>query len=240
MKSGIMTLIISVCLILVIISMVIINNSINRKNEVEESLSIAIDQTMHKLAFDKKYAVGEEDKLIADLLQSIIVNTNSDGDIQVDILKIDIEEGLLDIEVTQTYKITGKEKKISIRRTMILDEYMEEGIVDSRVIFNIDGSNCVYWIDINGNIYKDERIPDNMSIDFSNIVLSSSDVFVKNGVVIDESDLDDEIILYIQDSISKEKLLSIKGWYEDGGIGTAALTEPYKITMDVMFRAITN
>lgn len=247
MKAGIVTMITSITLIFIMGIILVINQNYNRKNEIEESLSIAIDQSMNSLAVEKQYASGDEDTLISDLLQRIILQINSDGDINVNILKIDTEEGLLDIEVTETYKVAGKEKSVSVRRTMILDDYEKSGILDSKVLFNIDGTNHKYWIQTNdGSVYQDERIPNNYMIDFNHFVLSGiasdgENYYYKNGVKISETLLTDEdTVVYFKDDIAESKIKSIKGWYEDGSVTEGEkITGSFKITMDTMFKAIT-
>lgn len=93
-----------------------------RQDETEQSLGSAIQNVMEQLAEKKNYAFSDREELIADFLEALLIQINSDSDIEVTILKCRREKGLLSVEVVETYHHpNGKEGKVSARRTMILD-----------------------------------------------------------------------------------------------------------------------
>ena len=55
------------------------------------------------------------------------MHISSDADIKVKILTADTEKGVLDVEVSGTYKtVNAREKRAVCRKTVILEEYTEK------------------------------------------------------------------------------------------------------------------
>lgn len=93
-----------------------------RKNETEQSLEAAIHSVMEQLAEERSYAFSDREEWIADFLEALLIQINSDSEVEVSILKADEKKGLLSVEVVETYRHpNGEEGKVSVRRTMILD-----------------------------------------------------------------------------------------------------------------------
>ena len=127
MKNAIIA---SVLVLLFIISSLIlltVYNQNTRQNELEDNLSTAVEQALENLKIKKSYSIDNTDEFVADFLENLLVGIESDSEIKVEILSVDIEKGLLDVNVTETYKQpNGSKKSISCRKTIILEEYEQK------------------------------------------------------------------------------------------------------------------
>lgn len=99
-----------------------------RQNELDSNLAKAMESSMQALTVDPAYAINQSDpeELIANLVQSILVNTTSTGDYDVIVHTVDVEKGILDCEVKETYKQVVGSGTVSARKTIILEEYKNE------------------------------------------------------------------------------------------------------------------
>ncbi len=98
-----------------------------RENEADKALNTAVEQTLGQLKRYGNYEIGSEQELIADFQQALLLHISSDADIKVKILTADVEKGVLDVEVRQTYRtVKQKEKQAVCRKTVILEEFTEK------------------------------------------------------------------------------------------------------------------
>ena len=152
MRVAIVSAVISVCMVLTVALIMTINNSMIRKNEIEETLSVAMDSAMDSLRYsDGGYAINDYESLISDLNQNILLQVTSNSDITIKVLYTDLENGIIDIEATQKYKWAGKTKEISVRKTIILDEYVSQEIVDDEIL-------CTVTFKVNNKIYSEQNV----------------------------------------------------------------------------------
>lgn len=100
------------------------------KQELEEALSTAVSQTLKEVFEQDSFGIEDRNEFIAAFLQALIVRTNSDADMEVSIITADMEHGLLDIEVKEQLPsgeatvLLGKDREITVRRTVIFDKKM--------------------------------------------------------------------------------------------------------------------
>lgn len=131
MKEFLTTSTIIIVFVLSILIIFTVNNYETRKNEMEETLAVVLDQAMESLKFEEKeYTEENYRELVSDLLQQILFQMNSDGDVKINILTVDLEHGLIDVEVVQTYKWAGRDREVSERRTVILEEFRSSDSVE--------------------------------------------------------------------------------------------------------------
>lgn len=124
MRQVVTVAVITICLTLCIIIILTVNNYHTRKNEIEETISVALDQAMEGLKFeDRGYTPENYQELVNDLLQQILFQVNSDCDIKINIINADLDRGLLDVEVVAYYKWANTTRNIAVRRTVLLEEY---------------------------------------------------------------------------------------------------------------------
>lgn len=124
MKGTMTVTIVTLCLTLSVLIILTVNNYATRKNEIEETLSVALDQSMEALKVDDKgYTPEKYEELVSDILQQMIFQVNSDCDLKINILTVDLDNGVVDIEAVAYYKWGGTKRNVSVRRTIILEEY---------------------------------------------------------------------------------------------------------------------
>ncbi|MDR1700845.1 MAG: hypothetical protein LBR68_06600 [Lachnoclostridium sp.] len=119
-------IIISITGIFCILSVVMIQSSINsrsaREAELRDSLSASISQTMREVMEKDGHGMSNEKEFVAAFLQSFLIKINSDVDVKVKIISLDLTEGLLDIEVEAAYEDVKQARKVlTLRRTVVYE-----------------------------------------------------------------------------------------------------------------------
>lgn len=113
--------------VMVIAGVMIVSGKDVRENETDKALNTAVEQTLKQLREHGSYEIGDRQELIADFQQALLMHISSDADIEVKILAADVKKGVLDVEVTETYKtVNAKEKRAVCRKTVILEQYSEK------------------------------------------------------------------------------------------------------------------
>lgn len=126
MKTVIISCVLVFLLIITSLILFTVYGQNTRQNELEDSLSIAVEQSLENLKINKSYSVNNTEEFIADFLENLLISIESDSDIKVEILSVDVEKGLLDVNVIETFsQPNGSTKSISCRKTVILEEYSQ-------------------------------------------------------------------------------------------------------------------
>lgn len=100
-----------------------------RQNEPEEALSRAVEQSLESLMVDKQYSIANAEEFVAEFTQRLVLGVDSKSTITVNVLAVDIEKGLLDVEVVERYpQPNGSTGEVRCRRTAILDVVYEEPV----------------------------------------------------------------------------------------------------------------
>lgn len=94
-----------------------------RKNELTTTLSASMEKSMEILTMTKDYSIADQKEFVADFIQNAMIKMNSDSKYNVKIYSVDVTKGILDAEVTETYRQFLKPGKVSIRKTIVLDDY---------------------------------------------------------------------------------------------------------------------
>ena len=110
MKHMIYGIALLVVTIMVIAGALIVSGRDVRENETDKALNTAVEQTLDQLKKYGSYEIGNEQELIADFQQSLLMHISSDASIQVKILTADTKKGVLDVEITETYKTVNNKK----------------------------------------------------------------------------------------------------------------------------------
>lgn len=127
MKTAIISGILIFLLIITSLTLFTIYGQNTRQNELEDNLSITVEQALQNIKTNTSYTVTNTDEFIADFVQNFIISVDSDSDIKVEILSVDYEKGLLDVNVTETFdQPIGSKKSVSCRKTVILEEYLQD------------------------------------------------------------------------------------------------------------------
>lgn len=125
--------------VLIIAAVMTVSGRDVRENEMDKALNTAVEQSLEQLKEEGGYEVADYQELIADFNQAMLLHISSDSDIKAEILTADLERGVLDVQITETYKTTsGKVKQSSCRKTVILEEYADKKPYHT-VTFQADG-----------------------------------------------------------------------------------------------------
>lgn len=116
-----------IILLVILIYSVFITQNISgwtaRKTELTMDVSNAVEQTLDSMK-ETRYESGEQmaQAFVRDLKEQM----TSEGEIEVDVIGIDHVNGLLDVNVRETYRTSdGKKKTIEVRKTAVLEQQQE-------------------------------------------------------------------------------------------------------------------
>ena len=160
MRTTITTIVIIFCMIFSTATLFTINNYYTRKNEVEKSLTYSIEKAAKKIKLEKNNGELNQQAVEGEFLQNLIVEIDSDSNIQVNILSCDVNKGILDVDVIETYKWFGLDKKVNIRRTVILENSIDSSSEEITVIYKINNAQSVSIVFESGVIKKITEIID--------------------------------------------------------------------------------
>lgn len=137
------------CFMLTIFSVLTINSVSSVRVEQQTTLDNVVDVSLKAIQLDKVYNQNNYEEVVNDLLQLVILQSASDGNIEIKILEANTKEGLLDVEVSKTYKWYGIKKQIVSRRTVILDEFENPPAEMTNVMFTYKDNNNqeIVWRD---------------------------------------------------------------------------------------------
>lgn len=135
------------CFMLTILSVLTINSVAATRVSEQTSLNNVVDASIKAIQLDKQYNQDNYEEVVSDLLQLIILQSTSDGNINIKILEANTKEGLLDVEVSKTYIWYGIKKQVVSRRTVILEEFENPPVDPATVMFIYDDNdgNDIIW-----------------------------------------------------------------------------------------------
>ncbi len=124
MKSVFLGFGITICSLLSIVIVMTLCGTNLRQNELNDAVANALMDTIENQFDDMTYSVNSNDELVADFLEALLVQINSDSLVVVNVLDVDFQKGLLSVEVIEKYKHPiGTEGQVSVKRTVIMDQY---------------------------------------------------------------------------------------------------------------------
>ena len=116
---------ITICAIISIVIVMTLCGTNMRQNELNRAVDIALQDTVENQFDSKTYSVSSNDEFIADFIEALLVQINSDCTVKINILDVDYQKGLLSVEVIEKYKHPiGTEGEVSVKRTVIMEQYM--------------------------------------------------------------------------------------------------------------------
>lgn len=121
MRNFIIGLILALITI-VSISIIYTNDGRNiREQEVTNSLDTAVEGTVSTL-MKKTYSIDNSDQFVADMLEALVMQIDSECTLKVNVLDVDYDKGLLSVEAVETFKHpNGKTGTVSCTKTVILE-----------------------------------------------------------------------------------------------------------------------
>lgn len=115
---------------LILLSIIVLTASIiiadghktNRKNEIEVALGVAVDNALTNVTIDKTYDIENQDEFIADFLEDLLLQLDSDSTVKVTIKDANISKGILSVDIVQEFTYNnGKSGSVNCERTVIFD-----------------------------------------------------------------------------------------------------------------------
>ena len=118
----------------------------NRSMEIKSNLDSAVESTVEQLKLKDAYDINNVNEYVSDLTQGISAAIDSDSKVDVKVMNIDKESGLLSVRVEETFiHPNGNEGKVSAERTVILNKIEEEEDEVYTVKFYVaQGESTVY------------------------------------------------------------------------------------------------
>ena len=124
MKSVFLGFGITVCSIISIVIVMTLCGTNMRQNELNRAVDSAIKDTVENQFDDTTYSVNSNDEFVADFMEALLVQINSDCSVVVNVLDVDYQKGLLSVEVIEKYiHPIGTEGNVSVKRTVIMEQY---------------------------------------------------------------------------------------------------------------------
>ena len=124
MKSVFLGFGITICSIISIVIVMTLCGTNIRQNELNRAVDSAIKDTVENQFDDTTYSVNSNDEFVADFMEALLVQINSDCSVVVNVLDVDYQKGLLSVEVIEKYiHPIGTEGNVSVKRTVIMEQY---------------------------------------------------------------------------------------------------------------------
>ncbi|MGO5053988.1 hypothetical protein ACTQ6A_16005 [Lachnospiraceae bacterium LCP25S3_G4] len=124
MKSVFLGFGITICSIISIVIVMTLCGTNMRQNELNRAVDSAIKDTVENQFDNTTYSVNSNDEFVADFMEALLVQINSDCSVVVNVLDVDYQKGLLSVEVIEKYIYPiGTEGKVSVKRTVIMEQY---------------------------------------------------------------------------------------------------------------------
>ena len=97
--------------------------------ELQVTLDNAVEHALYVAMSDNLYTIENQEQLAADVMHELFSTCNVKADYTIAFNVIDIENGLVDVQVTQTFKASPFIKsKVVCRRTIVLDSEAEQAV----------------------------------------------------------------------------------------------------------------
>lgn len=127
MKNIVNMLVVLVLGVIAIASMMTVAGRSNREMELADNLSSAVEESVNALVADKKYDINNSKEFIADFIEQLTIVIDNDCDIVVNVMKADLEKGILSVRIVAEYEHpNGEPGKVSCDRTVIFDKVSED------------------------------------------------------------------------------------------------------------------
>lgn len=112
-------------LFLLVICIMDSGTSVIRRNETATIAEVASYETLNAVK-NNATAINSDQEFIAEVIKNIVLEYDTNSDVVVNIISIDARNGLLDIEIQQTFTHSNGAKETNVeRRTVILEDYRE-------------------------------------------------------------------------------------------------------------------
>lgn len=117
-------IIIGMSVIAIIVSMILMSkeSKMDRQDELSRAVSAAVKQTVNASQITNQQEITSDKEMVAQFIQIMSVNINSNSDISVEVMGVDYREGMLDVLVTAKFKyVSGKTGTVSVRKCAVYE-----------------------------------------------------------------------------------------------------------------------
>ena len=122
MKQVITVVGIAVIIMLVSLAILSVESRSDREEELTRAVSAAVKQAVSHSQVKEQKEIHSDDELIAQFINLLSTNINSDGSLEIEVLDVDYKNGMLDVSVTEKFQYpNGKEAEISVRKCAIYE-----------------------------------------------------------------------------------------------------------------------
>lgn len=109
-------------ILLVTLSLVSVEGKMDRQDELNRAVSAAVKQTVKTSQLDGQEDITSNDEMVAEFVQLMSVNLNSDSDVQIEVMGVDYKEGMLDVKVTENFTyLNGRKGSVTTRKCAIYE-----------------------------------------------------------------------------------------------------------------------
>ena len=96
-----------------------------RITELENSMNLAMEETIRLLQEETKFRPRTNDELIAAFYEAFLPQVNAKGNLIIHVLDVDVQKGLLQVEVVEQYRhLNGNVGEVSVQKLILLEQYM--------------------------------------------------------------------------------------------------------------------
>lgn len=111
--------------IIIVLTVIFMANSFSETTsdiELQNSLNSALEHSLYVAMSKNTYTIDDTEELAADVIHELFTTCNAKADYKIVFNEIDIDNGLVDVEVTQTIKTFPLIKsEVTCHQTVILE-----------------------------------------------------------------------------------------------------------------------
>ena len=152
MKNVIFGSVIVLMGIVITFTILTITGTMNREIEIEDALQIAVKKSVENCTSRKGYDLDNNNQFVADLLVELSNEIENNADLEVEIMGVDKDKGVLSVRVTEYYTtVTGTKKQAKCEATAYMDKGRNENSITGSIIT---------FLDSDGSYLGEQRVED--------------------------------------------------------------------------------
>lgn len=122
MKQLIIVIGISVIIMIVSMTLLSVQSKTDRMDELYRAVSAATKQTVAESQIRGQEIITSDKEMVAQFMQILSTGINSTGEVSIEVMGVNYQEGLLDVLVKEKFKyFNGKTDTISVRKCAIYE-----------------------------------------------------------------------------------------------------------------------
>lgn len=131
MKNVVYGVVILLIGIITTITIITITGAMNREIEIEDALQLAVKKSVEACTTKRGYQLDNNEQFVADMIAELSNEVENDSDLQIDVMGVDKDKGIMSIRVTEYYNTpTGTRKSARCEATAYVDRNIHIGEVN--------------------------------------------------------------------------------------------------------------